>query len=183
MIETMRSQRLAQEELVTVGVEQERETFAAKLEEAKRIVITSVSDYDGETTALFQKERELGLKAASEKMADANQVIADLKRQTAEINAKITEISGGADAKVIEATQKAEASRYELLVAAYGGPDQYKRAICAESLPENFTISYLPVGPGTFWTDISKTGGLQDLAALQLLNKSQQGPARTPGNQ
>ena len=84
-----------------------------------------------------------------------------------ETKAQTVKILGRADADVIEAMKKAEAKKLELLIEAYGGPDQYNLATFAQSLPEDIQIEYRYAGLGTLWTDVKTT--LTEMAAKKIL--------------
>jgi hypothetical protein len=163
---TIQNARLAQEEKITLAVEQQRDTVNAQLEEAKQMVDVAVRDFDAQTEALVKGELENGLKKAAETKADADMNVAEIKRQIAEIQAEITKTVGGAEAAVIKAQKEAEAKGFELEVQAYGGADNYVRAQFAENLPEDMNIMFLPVGSGTLWTN---PGQLVELAAAKSL--------------
>ncbi|MDP3026652.1 MAG: SPFH domain-containing protein [Nanoarchaeota archaeon] len=168
----IQARKLAEEERVTLDIERERDTVLAELEKAKKMVEIASTDYDAETTALVENEREQGQKKAAEVVAEANRSIADLKKQTAEINAEITRILGKADADVIEVTKKAEATKFQLLVEAYGGPAAYNLATFADLLPKEMKLEYRYSGPGTFWTNTESD--LSGLATKKILQNSQE---------
>jgi len=165
---------LAEEEKLTLKVEQKRDGVAARLEEAKRRVEVAAKDFDAETIALVQEELEQGHKRAAEVKAQADRVVAELQKQTAVIQARVVKILGQAEADVIEAKKKAEATRLQLLIEAYGGADQYNLATFAESLPENIKIEYRYAGEGTFWTDAKSA--LSDLADRKILSRPNERP-------
>ena len=166
---TIQARMLAEEEKATLRVEQERETVAAQLEEAHKIVDVAVIDFDGETQALVEEEMEKGRKMAAETKAEAERKVAELNKQAAEINAQIIKTLGQAEADVIEAKKKAEATRLQLQIEAYGGAAQYNLATFAESLPEDIEIEYRYAGEGTFWTDAERT--LTGMAARKILQE------------
>ena len=150
---TIQARMLAEEEKITLAIEQKRDVVAANLEKATRRVEVAVRDFDAETDALVQEEMEQGNKKAAEIMAGADRTVAGLHKTAAMLDAQIVKILGKADADVIEATKKAEAKRLELLVAAYGGAEQYNLATFAERLPDDLEIEFRYAGEGTFWTD------------------------------
>jgi regulator of protease activity HflC (stomatin/prohibitin superfamily) len=150
---TIQARMIAEEEKVTLLVEQQRDGTSANLEEATRRVEVASKDFDAESIALVQEELERGRKMAAEIQAEADRLVAQLERQTAELNAEIVKILGQADADVIEAKKKAEATKLQLLIDAYGGADPYNLATFAESLPDDIRIEYRYAGEGTFWTD------------------------------
>ncbi|NQT20728.1 MAG: hypothetical protein HQ592_13555 [Planctomycetes bacterium] len=158
---------LAEEEKITLRIEQARDTVAAGLEEATKMVDIAIRDFDAETQALVQEERELGLKQAAETRAEADRNVAQLKKGTAELDAQIVKIVGQAEADVIEARKTAEATRLQLLIQAYGGPEQYNLATFAESLPDDIQIEYRYSGEGTFWTNTGSS--LIEMGARKIL--------------
>lgn len=169
---TIQARMIAEEEKITLAIEQQRDVVAANLEKAARRVEVAVRDFDAETEALVKEELEQGNKNAAETKAHANRTVAGLHREAAEINAKVIKILGQANADVIEAMKQAEAKRLELLVAAYGGPSPYNMATFAESLPDDINIEFRYAGQGTFWTDTKSSHA--DLAAKKILSESDQ---------
>ena len=153
----IQAQMLAEEEKITLKMEQKRDTVAAALEQAKRMVEVAVKDFDGETEALVREEEEKGQKEADEMKAEADRTVAALLKTAEETKAQSVKMLGRADADVIEAMKKAEAKKLELLIAAYGGPDQYNLATFAESLPEDISIEYRYAGEGTLCTEMRTT--------------------------
>ncbi|MBN2582799.1 MAG: hypothetical protein JXL80_06990 [Planctomycetes bacterium] len=166
---TIQARMLAEEERETLRIEQQRDSIAAELKEAEKRVDIASKDFDAETMALVQEEMERGKKRAAETRAEADRNVAQLQRETAEINARIVKIIGQADADVIEAKKKAEAKQLELLIKAYGNASIYNLATFAESLPPNLSIEYRYAGPGTFWTETQNQ--LRDLAAKKVLEQ------------
>lgn len=158
---------LAEEEKITLKIEQARDSVAADLEEATKMVDIAIRDFDAETQALVQEEREKGLKRAAQTRAEADRSVAQLNKESAEINARIKRILGQAEADVIEALKTAEATRLKLLIQAYGGPKQYNLATFAESLPDDIQIEYRYSGEGTFWTNTDSS--LTELGARKIL--------------
>jgi len=161
---------IAEEEKITLRIVQERDTVAAQLEEAERMVDIAIRDFDAETQALVQEEHEQGLKTAAETRAEADRLVAGLEKQTAEIDARIVKTLGQAQADVIEAQKKAEATKLQLLIDAYGGAEQYNLATFAESLPDNIQIEYRYSGEGTFWTNPG--ADLIEMGARKILQQS-----------
>ncbi|HUW32875.1 MAG TPA: SPFH domain-containing protein [Planctomycetota bacterium] len=167
---TIQARMIAEEEKITLKFEQERDTVAAQLEKAERMVDIAIKDFNAETQALVQEERELGVKRAAEIRAGADRTVAGLKKSTAEIDAQIVRTLGQAEADVIEAKKRAEATRLELLIHAYGGAKQYNLATFAESLPEDIDIEYRYSGDGTFWTN--SNASMVELGAKKVLQQT-----------
>jgi len=164
---TIQARMLAEEEKITLKIEQQRDTIAAALEQAERMVDVAVKDFDAETEAFVREEEERGRKRAAQIKAEADRTVAALLRTAEETKAQSVKIIGQADADVIEANKKAEAKKLELLIQAYGGPEQYNLATFAESLPEDIQIEYRFSGPGTLWTDMKTS--LAEMAAKKIL--------------
>ncbi|MFA5864754.1 MAG: SPFH domain-containing protein [Phycisphaerae bacterium] len=169
---TIQARMIAEQERETLMIEQARDTMAANLEAAKKMVDVAIIDFDSETTALVATEQEKGFKKAAEIKEEGNRKVAELERKTAEILAQITRIKGQAGADVIEATKKAEASGTQLMVEAYGGPEAYNLATFAEGLPSDLKIEYRYAGEGTLWTDVD----LKDVAARKILTQPKRKP-------
>ena len=175
---TIQARMIAEEEKETLRTEQQRDTVAAQLEQAQKMVDVAVKDFDAETEALVREEEERGHKKADQTKAEADREVAALLKQAAEKEAQTVKIIGQADADVIEATKKAEAKRLELLIAAYGGPGPYNLAIFAESLPSDIEIEYRYAGAGTLWTDAKSS--IADMAAKKILEQATMKPAEEP---
>jgi regulator of protease activity HflC (stomatin/prohibitin superfamily) len=171
---TLQAGKIAEEEKKTLEKEMVRDTVAAQLEKAKRIVATKVSDFDAETGKLVASEKALGQKEAAEKLAKAEQRVADLNKQAAEIMAEMVRISGKADADVVEAMKKADASKLVFEIQACGGAEQYNRITLADSL-KDLQVRFIHTGPGTLWTNFSDLlkPDLEDVAAKKILEANQ----------
>jgi len=167
--ETIQAKMLAEEEMITLGSEKDRDTVAADLEAARRKVATAVQDFDAETTALVAAEREEGTKRSATTKAMADRKVAAIEREVAEINAKATQIDGKAEADVMEMKAKAEADLMKLMVGAYGGAEAYNMVTFVKGLSDDLRIEYRYAGPGTFWTDTQKQ--MEELAAKKLLSE------------
>jgi len=165
--QTIQAQMLAEEEIITLGIEQQRDTVAGQLEAGKRKVATAVQDFNAETAALVASQKEEGLKAAAMVKAEANRKVAAIERAVAELDAQGVKIDGKAEADVLANTSKAQAELMKLLVDAYGGADAFNLATFAKSLPEDLRIEYHYAGPGTLWTDMPH--GLQEVAARKIM--------------
>ncbi len=173
---TIQARMLAEEERMTLKIEQERDRIAASLEQAKRMVDVAVKDFDAETKSLVQEELARGQKRAAEIRAQTDRKVAEKDRKVAEIEAQVVRILGQAEADVTEAQHIADAKRFELLVKAFGGAEAFNLVTFAESLPTDLNIEYRYAGPGTFWTDIPKgeknDKAINDLAAKKILEWS-----------
>lgn len=178
IVQTIQARMLAQEEIITLSIEQGRDTIAARLEEAKRKVATALQDFDAETASLVAGSKEEGLKASALAKAEADRKVASLDRQVAELAAQGVKIHGKAEADVLELTARAEAELMRLMVNAYGGAENFNLATFAKSLPENLSIQYHYAGPGTLWTDAPTS--LQDLAARKIISPDSPPPVPAP---
>ncbi len=105
--ETIQAKMLAEEEMITLGFEKDRDAVGGDLEAASRKVQTALKDFDAETAALVAGEREEGNKRAATAKAEADRKVAALDRQVAELAAKATTIDGKAEADVIEMINRA----------------------------------------------------------------------------
>jgi hypothetical protein len=168
----IQARRIAEEETKTVLVEQQREGVLAQLREAEKVVEVAVQDFDSETKAITENEKQTGLKKAAEIRAEADRRVAGLRKQAAEFNARITKTLGKATADVTKATQEADATESKFMIEAYGDAKFYNLACFADSLPANISVEYLYAGPGTLWTD---SHSLKELAAKSLLDGKNQG--------
>ena len=163
---TIQARIVAEEEKNTLAIEQDRDTVRANLEQAERKVGVTIHDFDAETTALVAVELEVGQKKAAEIKKSADRQVAAVLAQAAETQKEAALIRGRAEAEVIEAKKKAEASKLQFLIDAYGGPIPYRTAQFAQNLPTDLDIEFRYAGPGTFWTNSTD---IQELAAKRLL--------------
>jgi len=175
---TIQERMIAEEEQKTLLIEQETDTIAARLQEAEKMVEIEIKSFDGETAALVAQEKEDGAAKAAETMAEADKAVATLNRTEKEVNAEARIIEGQAEADVTEALKKAEAMEKQLLITAFGGPDNYNLSQFAEGLPEDLKIRYLSHGPGTLWTNPNMN--LKDLSAKKILQDATKKIAPTP---
>ncbi len=168
---TIQARMLAEEEVITLGIEQSRDTVAGELEGGRRKVATALKDFDSETTALVAKQKEEGLKDAAMVKATADRQVAAIDRQVAELDAQGVQIDGKAEADVLQRTSTAQAELMKLMVSAYGGPDAFNLATFAKNLPEDLKVEYHYAGPGTMWTDLGQAG-MQEAAARKVMSQS-----------
>ncbi|MEI8194986.1 MAG: SPFH domain-containing protein [Phycisphaerae bacterium] len=166
---TIQAKMLAEEEMITLNAERERDTIAAELEGAKRKVATALSDFDAQTGALVAGEREEGIKGAALVKAEADRKVAALDRQVAETAAQGQRINGKAEADVLEMINRAEAELMKLKVNAYGGADHFSLIEFARTLPDDLRIEYHYAGLGTFWNN---TQTLTETAAKKILSET-----------
>jgi len=171
---TIQARMLAEEEKTTLRIEEQTDRVAAQLQQAEKMVDIAVKDFDGETSALIAKEREEGNRMAAETKAHADRAVAGLVKLEKELQAEALCIAGEADADVIEAQKKAEATQLKLLIAAYGGAEAFNMSTFAENLSAELRIRYLTHGPGTLWTDPDMD--MKDLGAARILEKQQARP-------
>ena len=68
---------------------------------------------------------------------------------------------------------KSEGDGYKMLVQAAGGPSDYTAYQFAKQLPEKIRLSLIYAGPGTFWTDLEKSGNLVPLGVLKQLEQTE----------
>ncbi len=169
---TIQERMIAHEEQQTIRIEQQADTVAAKLREAHKQVDIAIGDFDAQTQSLIAKEQEEGEKRAAEIRANADREVARFQKEIQTIEADIERIRGQAAADVVQKLRESEASRFDLLVRAYGDPALYNLATFAEQLPADMRLRYRYAGDGTLWTDI---GDLSDAADLKILeNKRDQ---------
>ncbi|MHC4713450.1 MAG: SPFH domain-containing protein [Planctomycetota bacterium] len=164
----IQARRLAEEEKDTLAEEQKRDTVAALLEQAERMVDVAIKDFDAETEALVREIEEQGNKKAAETRAEADRGVAAKLKLAAQLDANRIRIMGRAEAEVKEKTETAKADLFRRLVEAVGGAEAYNRIKFAENLPEDIRLEYRYSGPGTLWTE----GGLEETAAKKILEQS-----------
>ncbi len=171
----IQAKNLAEEEKKTLAIEEQRDRVAAARQAAEKVVEIAIRDFDGETRALVEAERELGLKEAAEVEAEADRQAATLRKEAAQFDAEAERISGDADAEVTEAMKKAEATKYKYEIEAYGDPRVYNLAQFARELPDDVEVSYRYYGDGTFITDGG--GDVWQKKLVQLLLQRNDTPA------
>lgn len=165
--ETIQAKMLAEEEMITLAAERDRDAVAADLEAAKRKVQTALRDFDAETAALVAGEKEEGNKQAATAKAEADRKVAGIDKEVALIDAKGVQIAGKAEADVAKKLAEAKADLLRLMVTAYGGAESYNLAMFAQNLSEDLQVEYRYAGAGTLWTDTTRS--TEDLAARRML--------------
>jgi hypothetical protein len=137
-----------------------------KIRQTEQVVEYETQRLEGNIKAEQEKQ-------VNETAAQTRLLVADLARQTAAIRADIKRKLGGAEAKVVEMKGKSEGDGYKMLVQAAGGPSDYTAYQFAKQLPEKIRLSLIYAGPGTFWTDLEKSGNLVPLGVLKQLEQTE----------
>jgi hypothetical protein len=134
---------------------QEQETAKGEglLREAEQAVSLATKTVEAETkkliaTRIAEGDRESkGIDATTEKM------VAEIMKQTAELEALTTTILGEAEQGGLKLKAEAKADLFRLAVEAFGSPEAYNSFVFASNLPEDIKINLIYAGSGTLWTD------------------------------
>jgi predicted TIM-barrel fold metal-dependent hydrolase len=102
--------------------------------------------------------------------AEAQKQVAEIGKQTADVLAQKTRILGETQAQVTKMVEGEKANGFELKAKAFGDPTAYALWEFANNLNKDVKINILHAGPGTFWTDLDKSG-LAPLAAGAVLQQ------------
>ena len=152
---------------------QQKTTTASKkavLQQETRLIDIAKENVSGET-----KVKAAGLQADGEKKAaeiDAQKEldVAEVSRQIAELDAKRTEILGKAAADVTKMKAEAEAKGAQMMIQAFGTPQNYNMYIFAKNF-EPSDLRMIFAGPGTFWTDLKS---FEQIGATKMIQQSQE---------
>lgn len=154
----------------TAKVWEETRKSAAKLEGEKALITQREQEVAAQTQAIVAKIHAQALQDVGKIEADTRRNIAEKQKEIATLEAKRTLALGQAQANVAKMLGDARAELFQLKVQAFGGDAAaFRHFAFAEALPEDLGIRLVQAGPGTFWTDLEGTAGLDAAAKLKLL--------------
>jgi hypothetical protein len=154
----------------TANVWEETRKSAAKLEGEKALITQRELEVAAQTKALVSKVNAQAALDVGTIEADTRRIIAEKQKEIASLDAQRTRVLGEAQAAVQKKLGDARAQLFQLKVEAFGGDAAaFRHYAFAESLPADLAIRLVQSGPGTFWTDLEGTAGLDEAAKLKIL--------------
>jgi len=140
----------------------EQEQLTAKAEadyrEAEQQVSLETERVEADTERKYETKVAEGDRKAKGIDADAERLVAGIKRETAEFEAQAVEILGEAENKGKQLVEEARAGKFKLAVEAFGTPQAYNNWVFARGLPDDVNLQLLYAGEGTLWTDMKNVG-------------------------
>ena len=140
----------------------EQEQLTAKAEadyrEAEQQVSLETERVEADTERQYEAKLAEGDRKAKGIDADAERLVAGVKKETAEFEAQAVEILGEAENRGKQLVEEARAGKFKLAVEAFGTPRAYNNWVFARGLPEDVDLQLLYAGEGTLWTDMKNVG-------------------------
>ncbi len=140
----------------------EQEQLTAKAEadyrEAEQQVSLETERVEADTERKYETKVAEGDRKAKGIDADAERLVASIKRKTAEFEAQAVEILGEAENQGKQLVEEARAGKFKLAVEAFGTPQAYNNWVFARGLPDDVDLQLLYAGEGTLWTDMKNVG-------------------------
>ncbi|HNQ24224.1 MAG TPA: SPFH domain-containing protein [Phycisphaerae bacterium] len=164
---TIQQSYIAIEKQLTKQKQREAATVKAHLEEVRKEVGIAQETVAAQTRVLVAGTLAEGEKSAAQTDAQAGLEVAEIQQEVAQLDARRTEILGGARTDVEKMKKQAEADGYKLLINAFGTAQAFNLYTFAEHFqPESIQLVF--AGEGTFWTDLSR---LEEVGAARLLQR------------
>ncbi|RCK78158.1 MAG: hypothetical protein OZSIB_1674 [Candidatus Ozemobacter sibiricus] len=163
---------IAVEKEKTAKFWEETRKSASELERERALITQRRAEVKAETSAIVntiaaQTEQEVGRIEAETQLE-----VAKKEQEIAAIEASKTVLLGEARATVTRLRGEARSKGLELKIRAFGdNPRAYANYMFARELPPNLQLRLIYSGPGTLWTDLGKTGGLDGLTRLRSLQR------------
>lgn len=171
ILDPIQQSKVAEEERLTKEQEQATQKIINELENLKADVEKGVREVAADTEKLVAEVQAAGEKQVAEIKAQQELEVALIDRKIAELIAERTRLVGKAEAEVVELKRRAEANKLEQNVAALGGAAAYANYEFATKLSSDFQVFIRYAGPGTFWTDMPGSGGMQGMADRLILER------------
>lgn len=174
LLEPIRESFVAQEIERTAKVQEDTRKSAATLQRERSLIVQRRQEVHAESAAMVERLRAEANRQVAEIEAQTRRLVAEKQQEIATLDAQRTKLLGEAQAGVARLLGEARAGLFRLEVAAFlGDSDAFARYAFAKALPEDLQIRLVQTGPGTFWTDLDRTTGL-DPATGALLEQRQQ---------
>lgn len=182
LLAPIRESFVAQEIQRTAKVQEETRKSAAALQREKSLIVQRRQEVHAESEVLVQRLRAEANRQVAEIEAQTRRLVAEKQQAIALLDAQRTKLLGEAHAAVARLLGEARAGLFKMKVDAFkGDADAYSRYTFAQSLPEDLQIRLVQTGPGTFWTDMDRSTGLDPATgALLDARRQQQQPATEP---
>lgn len=149
---------IADENALTRQQQQTTAKEEGSLREAENQVLLATDTVDADTLKLVAARKAAGTREAKGIEADTKRQVAEIDKETAELNAQAEEILGEARQKAVKMQEEARADRFRLAVQAFGTPEAYNKWFFATNLPKDVKLQLMYAGQGTLWTDMNNLG-------------------------
>jgi hypothetical protein len=163
----IRQRYIAVEKEQTAKVWEVTKRSAAQLQREESLIEQRRREIEARTDALEKLIGAEQTRAIERIHAKTRKLVAEKQTEIAKLDAARAITLGEAEADVKRWMGEADATGFELKVAAVGDPVSYTRYRLAEVLPAEARVRVVHTGDGTLWTDLEKTAGA--VAAGKLL--------------
>jgi hypothetical protein len=181
LLKPIQEQFVSREKEKTARFWEETRKSAADLEREQSLIFQKTQEVLAETQALVFTIEAQAAQEVGRIDAETRRAVAAKQEEIAKLEAEKNLTLGHANATVQKQLGEARASLFGLKVAAFqNDAEAFRRYVFAESLPDNFSLRLVQAGPGTFWTDVLGTAGVDDLVKLKLLQDSQKDSPKRP---
>jgi hypothetical protein len=154
----------------TAVVWEDTRKSAAELERERALIAQRTQEVTAQTEALVATIDAAASQEVGEMEAETRREVAVKQQEIAKLNAERTRVLGNARAGVERKLKEARAGLFGLELQAFqGDTEAFRRHAFAEALPADFAMRLVQAGPGTFWTDLTGTAGVDDVTRLKLL--------------
>lgn len=135
------------------------------LEELQQDVFKGVREAKAVSTRMQAKLQADGRLKVLAIQGETEVKVAEIMSKVAAIEAKIKLLKGKAKAQVTEMLKRAKADKFAQFARALGSPEALANYIFTKNLRSDLRIMLRYAGPGTFWTDMSRSGDMLNKAA------------------
>jgi hypothetical protein len=143
---------------------------AGDLEREKATIIQREQEVAAQTTAITLTVGAQASQDVGKIEAETRRLVAEKQKEIATLDAQRTLLLGQAQASVTKMLGEARAALFGLKVGAFGGDAAaFRHYSFAEALPQDLGIHLVQSGPGTLWTDLAGTAGVDDVVRAKIL--------------
>lgn len=181
LLAPIRESFVAQEIERTAKVQEETRKSAAALQRERSLIVQRRQEVHAESEAMVQRLRAEANRQVAEIDAQTRRAVAEKQQEIAILDAQRTKLLGEAQATVARLLGEARAGLFRLKVAAFkGDADAFARYTFAQTLPEELQVRLVQTGPGTFWTDLDRSTGLDPVSGALLEQQRRERPQQQP---
>ncbi|QDU54023.1 SPFH domain-containing protein [Aeoliella mucimassa] len=169
---------------LTLTREQEQLTAKeeAKLRESEEQVSLASRTVEVDTKKQVAGRNAEGDREAETIRAETIRKIAAIEKETAALEAEAERVLGEAENQGKKLVEEATSDRFRLAVEAFGSPEAYNNWVFASGLPDDVKLQLLYAGPGTLWTDMSKSDGGFGVRAMLPIDNTAPAPTKKPAS-
>jgi hypothetical protein len=181
LLAPIRESFVAQEMERTAKVQEETRKSAAALQRERSLIGQRREEVHAESAAMVQRLEAEANRQVAEIEAQTRRLVAEKQQEIATLDARRTKLLGEAQATVARLLGEARAGLFRLKVAAFrGDADAFARYTFAQTLPEELQVRLVQTGPGTFWTDLDRSTGLDPVTGSLLDQQRQKQEPQQP---